>query len=81
MKEIKRPRKLSFRITLFQCLRTDLLNEDIDPLSVLGMQYDLSCNGYEILSGAIRNHKLENLFKAFEIAGYSQEEVEVSFQV
>ena len=43
------------------------------------MQYDLSCNGYEILSGAIRNHKLENLFKAFEIVGYTKEEVESQF--
>ncbi|WP_104072036.1 aspartate--tRNA ligase [Albidovulum inexpectatum] len=50
-----------------------------DPLKVLGYQYDLACNGYEILSGAIRNHKLEIMFKAFEIAGYSREEVEKRF--
>ena len=71
--------KIDFSHNPFSMPKVDLLNEDIDPLSVLGMQYDLSCNGYEILSGAIRNHKLENLFKAFEIAGYSKEEVETQF--
>ena len=71
--------KIEFSHNPFSMPKTDLLNEDIDPLSVLGMQYDLSCNGYEILSGAIRNHKLENLFKAFEIAGYTKEEVESQF--
>lgn len=50
-----------------------------DPLKVLGYQYDLACNGYEILSGAIRNHKLEIMFKAFEIAGYTRDEVEKRF--
>ncbi|MGR3342741.1 MAG: aspartate--tRNA ligase [Paracoccaceae bacterium] len=50
-----------------------------DPLEVLGYQYDLSCNGYEILSGAIRNHRPEIMFKAFEIAGYGREEVESRF--
>lgn len=48
---------------------------DGDPLEVLGFQYDLSCNGYEIVSGAIRNHKPEIMFKAFELAGYPPEEV------
>ena len=71
--------KIEFSHNPFSMPKVDLLNEDIDPLSVLGMQYDLSCNGYEILSGAIRNHKLENLFKAFEIAGYAKEEVEGQF--
>jgi aspartyl-tRNA synthetase len=71
--------KIQFSHNPFSMPKVDLLNEDIDPLSVLGMQYDLSCNGYEILSGAIRNHKLENLFKAFEIAGYAKEEVEGQF--
>ncbi|MBE1284242.1 MAG: aspartate--tRNA ligase [Rhodobacteraceae bacterium] len=50
-----------------------------DPLKVLGYQYDLACNGYEILSGAIRNHRPEIMFKAFEIAGYGKEEVEKRF--
>ena len=50
-----------------------------DPLDVLGYQYDLACNGYELVSGAIRNHKPEIMFKAFEIAGYGKEEVEKRF--
>jgi len=50
-----------------------------DPLAVKGFQYDLACNGYEIVSGAIRNHKPEIMFKAFEIAGYPKEEVTKRF--
>jgi len=50
-----------------------------DPLGVLGYQYDLACNGYELVSGAIRNHKPEIMFKAFEIAGYPASEVEKRF--
>ncbi len=50
-----------------------------NPLEVLGYQYDLACNGYELVSGAIRNHKPEIMFKAFEIAGYGKEEVEKRF--
>lgn len=52
---------------------------DGDPMDVLGYQYDLSCNGYELVSGAIRNHKPEIMFKAFEIAGYGKDEVEKRF--
>ncbi|MGJ8597340.1 aspartate--tRNA ligase [Sulfitobacter sp.] len=55
----------------------DALNGD--PLDVLGYQYDLACNGYELVSGAIRNHRPEIMFKAFEIAGYGKEEVEKRF--
>ncbi len=50
-----------------------------DPLEVLGYQYDLACNGYELVSGAIRNHRPEIMFKAFEIAGYGKDEVEKRF--
>ena len=50
-----------------------------DPLDVLGYQYDLACNGYELVSGAIRNHKAEIMIKAFEIAGYGADEVEKRF--
>ncbi len=50
-----------------------------DPLKVLGYQYDLACNGYELLSGAIRNHRPEIMFKAFELAGYPASEVEKRF--
>ncbi len=50
-----------------------------DPLQVKGFQYDLACNGYELVSGAIRNHKPEIMFKAFEIAGYGEDEVRKRF--
>ena len=50
-----------------------------DPLGVLGYQYDLACNGYEVISGAIRNHKPEIMFKAFELAGYGEAEVRKRF--
>ncbi|MEM1363429.1 MAG: aspartate--tRNA ligase [Pseudomonadota bacterium] len=50
-----------------------------DPLDVKGYQYDLACNGYEVLSGAIRNHQPEIMYKAFDIAGYSRQEVETRF--
>ncbi len=52
---------------------------EADPLEVLGYQYDLACNGYELVSGAIRNHKPEIMFKAFEIAGYGADEVRKRF--
>lgn len=55
----------------------DALNGD--PLQVKGFQYDLACNGYELVSGAIRNHRPEIMFKAFEIAGYGQDEVRKRF--
>jgi len=50
-----------------------------DPLEVLGYQYDLACNGYELVSGAIRNHQPEIMFKAFDLAGYGEEEVRKRF--
>jgi aspartyl-tRNA synthetase len=49
------------------------------PLSIKAYQYDIICNGIELSSGAIRNHNLECFFKAFEIAGYTKEEVEERF--
>jgi aspartyl-tRNA synthetase len=52
---------------------------DGDPLTVLGYQYDLACNGYELVSGAIRNHRPEIMFRAFELAGYGEEEVRKRF--
>lgn len=50
-----------------------------DPMSATGFQYDLACNGYELVSGAIRNHKPDIMFKAFEIAGYGEDEVRKRF--
>ncbi|UAK23905.1 aspartate--tRNA ligase [Sphingomonas nostoxanthinifaciens] len=53
--------------------------ETRDPLDILAYQYDIVCNGIELSSGAIRNHKLDVMYKAFEIAGYSREDVDASF--
>jgi len=53
--------------------------EEKDPLEILGYQYDLIINGFEASSGAIRNHSPEIMYKAFEIAGYSKEEVDTRF--
>ncbi|MGJ4946617.1 aspartate--tRNA ligase [Bradyrhizobium sp. HKCCYLS1011] len=46
-----------------------------DPLTIKAFQYDIACNGYEIASGGIRNHKPEAMVKAFEIAGYGEQDV------
>ncbi len=53
--------------------------ETKDPLEVLAYQYDLVCNGYEMASGAVRNHNPEIMVKAFEIAGYKEEDVKNRF--
>ena len=50
-----------------------------NPLDIYAYQYDLVCNGYEIASGAVRNHDQEIMIKAFEIAGYTKEDVETRF--
>ncbi len=49
--------------------------QDNDPLTIHAFQYDVACNGYELASGGIRNHKPEAMVKAFEIAGYSEDTV------
>ena len=53
--------------------------ETQDPLTIRAYQYDIVCNGYELCSGAIRNHKAEIMLKAFEIAGYDASVVEEQF--
>jgi aspartyl-tRNA synthetase len=53
--------------------------ETMDPLDILAWQYDIVCNGVELSSGAIRNHRPDIMYKAFEIAGYSKEDVEKNF--
>jgi aspartyl-tRNA synthetase len=53
--------------------------ETQDPLEVLGYQYDIVCNGVELSSGAVRNHRPEILYKAFEIVGYSRAYVDEHF--
>jgi aspartyl-tRNA synthetase len=53
--------------------------ESKDPLEILAWQYDIVCNGVELSSGAIRNHRPDIMYKAFEIAGYSRDEVDTNF--
>jgi aspartyl-tRNA synthetase len=53
--------------------------ETKDPLDILAWQYDIVCNGVELSSGAIRNHRPDIMYKAFEIAGYTREEVDRDF--
>lgn len=53
--------------------------ETQDPLRIVAQQYDIVCNGVELCSGAIRNHRPEVMVKAFELAGYAAEEVEKQF--
>ncbi|RYH01914.1 aspartate--tRNA ligase [Salipiger sp. IMCC34102] len=71
--------KIDFEHNPFSMPQGGMAALDGDPLQVLGYQYDLACNGYELVSGAIRNHRPEIMFKAFEIAGYGREEVEKRF--
>ena len=51
----------------------------MDPLDILAYQYDVVCNGYEVASGAVRNHDPEIMVKAFEIAGYKEEDIKNRF--
>ena len=53
--------------------------EKKEPLDILAYQFDLVCNGYEMASGAVRNHNPEIMVKAFEIAGYTEEDVKKRF--
>lgn len=53
--------------------------ETQDPLSILAYQYDIVCNGEELSSGAIRNHRADIMYKAFEMGGYTQAEVDAKF--
>ncbi|HEY0027925.1 MAG TPA: amino acid--tRNA ligase-related protein, partial [Allosphingosinicella sp.] len=53
--------------------------EGKDPLDILAYQYDIVCNGVELSSGAIRNHRPDIMYKAFEIAGYSKDDVDTNF--
>jgi aspartyl-tRNA synthetase len=52
---------------------------EMEPLDIKAFQYDIVCNGYELASGAIRNHEPEVMYKAFEIAGYSKDDVDQKF--
>jgi len=71
--------KIDFEHNPFSMPQGGMAALEGDPLDVLGYQYDLACNGYELVSGAIRNHRPEIMFKAFEIAGYGPDEVRKRF--
>ena len=74
-------KKIDFSHNPFSMPQTDLENFDkTDPLSMYAYQYDLVCNGYELSSGAIRNHLPELMYKVFSKAGYSKNEVNSKFE-
>jgi len=71
--------KIDFEHNPFSMPQGEMSALEGDPLEVKGYQYDLACNGYELVSGAIRNHRPDIMFKAFEIAGYDDSEVRNRF--
>ena len=74
-------KKIDFSHNPFSMPQIDLKNFDkTDPLSIVAYQYDLVCNGYEISSGAIRNHLPELMYKVFSKVGYSKDDVDKKFQ-
>jgi aspartyl-tRNA synthetase len=76
----ERARKIEFSHNPFSMPQGGLeALETMDPLEIKAYQYDIVCNGIELSSGAIRNHLPEIMYKAFAIAGYSQEDVETRF--
>ena len=73
-------RKIDFSHNPFSMPQGELeALETKPPLEILAYQYDIVCNGVELSSGAIRNHKPEIMYKAFEIAGYRREDVDTNF--
>ena len=73
-------KKIDFSHNPFSMPQIDMKDFDkTDPLEILAYQYDLVCNGYELSSGAIRNHIPEYLFKVFSKVGYSKNQVEKNF--
>ena len=76
----EKEKKIDFSHNPFSMPQIDIKNFDkTDPLKILAYQYDLVCNGYELSSGAIRNHVSEYLFKVFSKVGYSKELVKKNF--
>ena len=74
-------KKIDFSHNPFSMPQVDLKDFDkVDPLSILAYQYDLVCNGYEISSGAIRNHLPDLMYKIFSKVGYSKEDVNKKFE-
>ena len=73
-------KKIDFSHNPFSMPQVEMKEFDkTDPLKVLAYQYDLVCNGYELSSGAIRNHIPELMYKLFEIAGYNKKTVDEKF--
>ena len=76
----EKEKKIDFSHNPFSMPQVDIKNFDkTDPLKILAYQYDLVCNGFELSSGAIRNHIPDYLFKVFNKVGYSKEMVEKNF--
>ncbi len=72
--------KIEFSHNPFSMPQGDLSEKDFEnPLDILAYQYDIVCNGIELSSGAIRNHKPELMYKLFSIAGYDKNEVDEKF--
>ncbi len=72
--------KIEFSHNPFSMPQGDLSEKDFEnPLNILAYQYDIVCNGIELSSGAIRNHKPELMYKLFSIAGYDKKQVDEKF--
>ena len=72
--------KIEFSHNPFSMPQGDLTDKDLEnPLNILAYQYDIVCNGIELSSGAIRNHKPELMYKLFSIAGYDKNQVDEKF--
>ena len=77
----EKEKKIDFSHNPFSLPQVDLKDFDkTEPLDILAYQYDLVCNGYEISSGAIRNHLPNLMYKVFSKVGYSKEEVNNKFE-
>ena len=77
----EKEKKIDFSHNPFSMPQIDLKDFDkADPLSILAYQYDLVCNGYEISSGAIRNHLPDLMYKVFSKVGYSKDDVNRKFE-
>jgi len=77
----EKEKKIDFSHNPFSMPQVDIKSFDkTDPLSILAYQYDLVCNGYEISSGAIRNHLPDLMYKVFSKVGYSKEQVNSKFE-
>jgi aspartyl-tRNA synthetase len=76
----EKEKRIDFSHNPFSMPQGDIKDFDkSDPLSILAYQYDLVCNGYELSSGAIRNHMPELMYKVFSKVGYSREDVDLKF--